>query len=259
MKDVYVPSDYVREDGGVHAERKNLPLAWAVQKQGRIIRGRFWAFFPTETQTTVSGILNAPWKTNEDRQNLLPGPFNEEFIEKAAELVVDNLPQLWSAEEPARHLDLLPSRDSYNWADKLLGERVFALCDGRPVVPNQDGTPTVGAKLNLHPEGLSTKVLAMWASYDGRPRDWVHQDAETVNRRARVERLIPRHNLASHAAWLEALVADRTRGRVRCGGEGCAPGDRRGPTLGGQGGPPRPDRAHRPRDPRGSRERADRR
>jgi len=54
-----VPSEYVREDGGVHAERRDLPLSWAVQKQGRIVRGKFWAFFPTETQTTVSGILNA--------------------------------------------------------------------------------------------------------------------------------------------------------------------------------------------------------
>ena len=208
--DKYVPSDYVREDGGVHAERKDLPLAWAVQKQGRIVRGRFWAFFPTETQTTMSGILNAPWKTNEDRQNLLPGPFNEEFIEKAAELVVANIPGLWSAAEPARHLDLLPSRDSYNWADKLLGERVFDLCANQPIVPDQDGQPTAGSGLNLHPEGISTKAMAMWATYDGRPRDWVHHEAETVNRRARVERLIPEKNLARHIDWLQALVADGT-------------------------------------------------
>jgi superfamily II DNA or RNA helicase len=206
----YVPSEHVREDGGVHAERKNLPLAWAVQRSGRIVRGRFWAFFPTETQTTVSGILNAPWKTNEDRQNLLPGPFNEEFIDKAAELVVANILRLWSESEPARHLDLLPSRDSYNWADKLLGERVFALCAGKPIVPDQDGIATIGEKLHLHPEGISPKAMAMWASYDGRPRDWVHAEAETANRRARVERLIPEKNLARHIDWLEALVLDHT-------------------------------------------------
>jgi hypothetical protein len=85
----YRPSEAVREDAGTLAERGELPLVWAVQPEAKIARGRFWAFFPTETITTLSGILNAPWKTNEDRQNLLPGAFNEEFIDHAARLVVD--------------------------------------------------------------------------------------------------------------------------------------------------------------------------
>jgi superfamily II DNA or RNA helicase len=206
----YVPSDFVKEDGGVHAERKDLPLSWAVQPRGRIGRGRFWAFFPTETITTLSGILNAPWKTNEDRQNLLPGPFNREFIEKAAELVVNHLPTLVTPREPARHLDLLPSRDSYNWADELLGETVFAMLADRPVVPDQDGAPRKGGELSLHPEGLSPRALELWADYEGRPRTWVHRDAETTNRRPRVERLVPTKNHRTHGEWLEALAADRT-------------------------------------------------
>ena len=112
---------------------------WAVQRTAKIARGRFWAFFPTEMITTLSGILNAPWKTNEDRQNLLPGSFNEEFIERAAELVVEHLIDLADPDDPARHLDLLPSRDSYNFADALLGQRVFDLAADRPCVPDQSG------------------------------------------------------------------------------------------------------------------------
>ena len=46
--------------------------------------------------TTLSGIVNAPWKTNEDRQNLLRGPFNDALLEAAAELVVA---ELWKLSE----------------------------------------------------------------------------------------------------------------------------------------------------------------
>lgn len=62
--------------------RPELPLLWAVPRDRKRVRGRFWAFFPTETETTLSGILNAPWKTNADRQNLLDGPFNRAVLEQ---------------------------------------------------------------------------------------------------------------------------------------------------------------------------------
>ena len=56
-------------------------------------RGRFWSFFPTKYEMTLSGILNGAWKTNEDRQNLLDSsPFNVEMIRVAANLVVASLP-----------------------------------------------------------------------------------------------------------------------------------------------------------------------
>lgn len=202
------PSPAVVQDGGVLAERDNLPLVWAVERQGRVGRGRFWSFFPTETITTVSGILNAPWKTNEDRQNLLPGPFNEEFIREAARLVVDHLHQLAVRSDPARHIDLLPSRDSYNFADKLLGEEVFKLAKARAIVPDQDGDPRVPREVRVHPAGTSQKALALWASYPGRPKDWCHPDVETTNRRPRIEQLVPSANIATADEWLEALAED---------------------------------------------------
>ena len=51
----------------VHA-RENIPLIWAVPiDAARDTAGRFFAFFPTATETRTLGILNAPWKLNSDR------------------------------------------------------------------------------------------------------------------------------------------------------------------------------------------------
>ena len=43
---------------------------------------------------------SAPWKTNEDRQSLLQGPYNDELIEAAAGMIAEMLPQLSTADRP---------------------------------------------------------------------------------------------------------------------------------------------------------------
>ena len=83
-------------------------VSWAAPIDRLNDPGRFWAFFPTMTTSLLAGILNAPWKTNEDRQNLLPGVYNDELIDAAAAMVAKALPRLSSPEDPARHLDALP-------------------------------------------------------------------------------------------------------------------------------------------------------
>ena len=58
-------TDAMRKDAGALHGRKDIeevPLIWAVPL---ILRGwhrKFWAFFPTDTRSRVSGIINAPWK-----------------------------------------------------------------------------------------------------------------------------------------------------------------------------------------------------
>ena len=112
---VHRPSDAARADAGELSAREELPLIWAVPLGGRNRRGSFWAFFPTEYRTSLSGILNAPWKTNEDRQNLLPGVFNNELIEASARLVVSSLPELVDPADPASFLELSrPTRVTRN-------------------------------------------------------------------------------------------------------------------------------------------------
>lgn len=59
--------------------REKVPVSWAAPVDRLDRPGKFWSFFPTNTASLVPGILNAPWKTNEDRQNLLAGRYNEEL------------------------------------------------------------------------------------------------------------------------------------------------------------------------------------
>ena len=88
-----------------------VPIWWAVPIDRLNDPSTFWAFFPTQTASLLAGILNAPWKTNEDRQYLLPGTYNDELIDAAADLVAKALHRLKTPEDPARHLDALPRRE----------------------------------------------------------------------------------------------------------------------------------------------------
>ena len=87
-------SDDARADRGPLDDGDEVPIWWAAPLDQLTSPCRFWAFFPTQTVSLVAGILDAPWKTNEDRQNLLSGPYNDELIEDAAEMVADELPEL---------------------------------------------------------------------------------------------------------------------------------------------------------------------
>ena len=110
FKTTHTLSSEARDDWGLNEDSDNVPISWAAPLDRLDRPGRFWAFFPTNTASLVAGILNAPWKTNEDRQNLLPGPYNNELIETAARLIADELPGLSTRNAPSCHLDALPRR-----------------------------------------------------------------------------------------------------------------------------------------------------
>jgi superfamily II DNA or RNA helicase len=206
------PSDAARADAGELADRDELPLSWAVPLDGRPARGKFWAFFPTEYQTTLSGILNAPWKTNEDRWNLLKGQFNSELHSRAAELVLSSLPDLVAEDDPGFVVDVLPARldESPNWADGELNAKIYALGASRPCVPDQRGQLVSPATLKVPPSGLPAEALNIWSAYPNRPTDWSHQSLEQRTRRTRLERLAVSATkpAATVQQWLEALVSD---------------------------------------------------
>lgn len=204
----YEPSPAAREDAGELAKRDEVPIIWAVPKRGRQHRvGTFWAFFPTVDQTTLSGIINAPWKTNEDRQNLLPGDFNRELLRELAELVVSSIRLLDDDKDPASYLDVLPGRgrEARSWADEYLTNEVYERAKTMESLPDQVGRLRLPEELSLHPEGVSEKALAEWASYEGRPVDWCHRSVETRERRPRVVRLLG-DGCANYTEWLEALA-----------------------------------------------------
>ena len=205
------PSGEALDDAGELARRETVPVVWAVPlTRGRLRRGRFWAFFPTEYETTLSGIINAPWKTNEDRQNLLRGAFNDELLRCVAELVVESIPNLVKDDDPGWYLDVLPARgrESPSWADELITEEVYKLATRCPSLPDQSGELQLPEDVYLHPEDLSQTTVDTWASHPCRPMDWCHPSVNTRDRYSRALRLIEASGREPEdvVIWLEDLV-----------------------------------------------------
>lgn len=218
FRKVVAPTDEARDNAGEISVRDRLPVDWAVPMTASSSVGQFWAFFPTTFETTLSGILNAPWKTNPDRENLLLGAFNEFLLEVAAGLVVENLERVSSVDDPARHLDRMPARgrEARVWADRQITEQVYQLAAERESLPDQRGQLDFPSRLRIHPERVSKEALDLWCSYDFRPHRWVHKSVETRERRPRAERLLEASRegneaaesaIASYREWLEALAA----------------------------------------------------
>ncbi|GGW34724.1 DEAD/DEAH box helicase [Streptomyces galilaeus] len=225
------PGPAARDDAGELHDRLILDLAWAVpalekdEKSGLYVspqargRGRFWSFFPTKYEMSLSGILNGAWKTNEDRQNLLDSSaFNEEMVKVSAALVVDSLPRLAPAEDPAAYLPLLPGRvkEAISWADEFLTRQIWERTAFRPSLPDQEGVLRVPSELRVPPrldKERSVGWLQMWHRSPGRPSDWLHPNAEADPLRSgKVEHILGAagHNRADVREWLEALVESGT-------------------------------------------------
>ncbi|MET9898438.1 DEAD/DEAH box helicase family protein [Streptomyces sp. NPDC006446] len=227
------PGPSARADAGELHDRLLLDLSWGVPalakdpESGLYVsprsrgRGKFWSFFPTKYEMSLSGILNGAWKTNEDRQNLLDSsPFNQEMIRVSAKLVIDSLPALAPAEDPAAYLPLLPGRvkEAISWADEFLTREVWARTADSPSLPDQDGVLRVPTELRIHPR-LDRDLrrlsgwLRMWNECPGRPSNWLHPSAEAdALRSGKVEHIIGAagHERTGVREWLEALVESGT-------------------------------------------------
>ncbi|MFF2097850.1 DEAD/DEAH box helicase [Streptomyces sp. NPDC058202] len=230
----YEPGPSARADAGELHDRLSLDLSWGVPaleqdvESGLYVnsrtrgRGRFWSFFPTKYEMSLSGILNGAWKTNEDRQNLLDSsPFNQEMIKVSAALVVDSLPHLAPSEDPAAYLHLLPGRvkEAISWADEFLTREIWARTATRPSLPDQDGVLRVPTELRVHPRlDKDQKRLAgwlrMWHECPGRPSNWLHPSVEAdALRSGKVEHIlnaITGYERSDVRSWLEALVDGAT-------------------------------------------------
>ena len=191
---VHVLSDEARADSRNLDDAGEVPIVWAAPLDHHM-QGEFWAFFPTLTTSLLDGILNAPWKTNEDRQNLLKGVFNDELIGAAAELVAVSIADLSSAEDPGSHLDVLPRRPAPgdNEHCNLLRDRLYGVLAGRDIVPDQCGALCQLHQLHYQPTALAVgrtfarDALAAWADFEHRPTNWLHHSALRWDRLARCE------------------------------------------------------------------------
>ncbi|WP_055478912.1 DEAD/DEAH box helicase [Sphaerimonospora mesophila] len=206
------------EAGELH-DRPEIDISWAVPvRSGRETRlGEFWAYFPTNFKTTLRGIINAPWKTSTDRQNLYDAnAFNKELIRVAAELVVDSLPLLARADDPCAYLDHVPARgrEEPQFAAAELVNTIWKVAAVRPTLPDQDGRFDIPSQVALHPADLRPEWRELWAGYTGRPKNWCHHTVEqTPHRRQSVERILREAKDVSPKSirqWLEALVQGKS-------------------------------------------------
>ena len=218
-----------RADSRALDDAISVPIWWATPLDGSNSAGHFWAFFPTSTPSLVPGILNAPWKTNEDRQNLLTGVYNDELVAAAAELIADNLHHLSTPEDPAKHLDALPRR--VRQVDRghtvSLSNELFRLLYRRPLMPDLSGHLKRSDDLRFPPEAIMRRRRGFDASLDAAldrwygsaylPEDWLHRSATSVTRWPFVERLCdPAGSLKTDRGfgtpptaisdWLQAIV-----------------------------------------------------
>lgn len=213
------PSGAVKEDGGTMADRDEVPIQWAVPigARGRS-PGEFWAFFPTLERTTLSGVLNAPWKLNEDRTRLIEGPFNAELLERIVGLVVEGLPASTADDDPGAALDLLPGREkeSRGWADSHLIAATYTALGSSSSLPDLNGEFRKPAELGFHPLGLPFAAIQLWSEAPRAPRNWVHPSAyRSDTRGSRVSRLAEVSGVAPARVvdWLEALIHSPTDAR----------------------------------------------
>lgn len=211
-------SEEARRDRRSLDDDQDVLIWWAVRSDRPSDSDRFWAYFPTSTASLVGGILNAPWKTNEDRQNLLLGPYNAELIKAAAELVADKMHELADKDDPARHLDVLPRRRESEDTEhvNLLRDRLFDCLREREIIPDQRGRLRHVSAVRYPPDDLvrdatSLEAFKLWEACPNRPTDWLHHsvlERSRRNRLAAIDHLIPDGRSSARIdAWLEALVA----------------------------------------------------
>ena len=205
-------SDDAKADSRALDDAERVKIAWAAPLDARSPLRQFWAFFPTQTSSLVAGILNAPWKTNEDRQSLLPGAYNDELIGAAAQLVADSLPNLYASEAPARHLDVLPRRAETgdNRHSIRLRMRLYASLEHAEVAPDQLGELRRLKDVRIQPSVLTpgrrveSAPLDRWRTYAHHPIDWLHHDALTSERLAVIGRIYTgRQRLESRSALVD--------------------------------------------------------
>lgn len=178
----------------IHA-RDEVPLTWAVPVAGRRDEaGRFWAFFPTKTSSYISGILNAPWKLNNDRQGLISGAWNEMLMKEAAALVVESLPSLSEPDDPARHLDSFPRRPDRGDVPAMpLLEGIWDGLESAGVIPDCNGDLRNPVDPTGHPTDKQ-QLLDLWmALADEETRaEFIHPSCLRRDRKARLQVLSDR-------------------------------------------------------------------
>ncbi|WP_150306590.1 DEAD/DEAH box helicase [Planctomonas psychrotolerans] len=221
-----VPTIADLADGGYVAARSQVELQYATQippaSADRL--GSFWAYFPTRFVTTLSGLLNAPWKLSDDRTGLLEGRFNRELLKQLPKLVAEAVQAFSGTEHAKTVLDLYPARgdERRNWADDFINDEVYARLRMVPSLPNARNDLCLPSALNWVNLSAQNEIenswLEAWAEVPEAPlHEWVHPHAYRTNERIqKVDRLKRRtwqrsdkpHSAAGIDVWLTSLMRD---------------------------------------------------
>ncbi len=178
----------------IHA-RQSVPVSWAMPIEGRREEaGRFWAFFPTHTQTYLPGILNAPWKLNSDRNAIIGGEWNAALMAEAASLISETLPDLATPDDPARPLEAFPRQMDRKDEDAApLVDSLWTRLGAAAVIPDGTGALRRAQELWRHPKDTLTLATA-WQSLAGaeQQRQVVHASCLERQRASRLNALAER-------------------------------------------------------------------
>ncbi|MBR1247495.1 DEAD/DEAH box helicase [Bradyrhizobium sp. AUGA SZCCT0169] len=160
---VEITDQAAKDDATTVHSRENVPLIWAAPISGVREAGRFFAFFPTTTETRTLGILNAPWKLNSDRTALIPGAWNAALMQSAAELIVANITKLATEADPGAVLDAFP-RELITLTEPAapLVNALWTLLANAPVLPNCDHELALPANLYRAPHD-DPELIKQWS------------------------------------------------------------------------------------------------
>lgn len=215
------PSDAALRDAGQISGREEVLMSWMVPDKLRTRRGRFWAYFPTQSQTSLSGIVNAAFKTNEDRHDLLKGVYNRELmLSTLPRLVSEHLQELVNPEDPGSVLDILPARgrEAAGWADDEINKPVTDTVARWPCLPDLDGVLRKPSDIKVPPLVVCEHPswLDIWTAIEGRPVHWLHPSVlRSSERRAKADRL--KETAGGRASSVAEWLLDLSRGgTVEC-------------------------------------------
>lgn len=227
-------------DAGTIFARDEVDVAWAVPVGGvsRRVLGTVWNYFPTEHRLSLRGIVNAAFKMNEDRVNMLENLYNKEILEKAVpRMVAGALPFLSTDTDPAAHFDVLPSREkeSRSWADRILNRPVMQAATSVPFLPDLQGILQPISLISIQPDLTDfPEIVKIWTNTVDPEQKWVHESAfSTLERASLVTRALDlaQKKRSGVTEWLEAVVKSQSLNNYETALQIAAFIDRRAPEF----------------------------
>lgn len=139
---MHKPSRGARAQAGATVTREQVKISVAIPvDKSDIPIGEFWSHFPLKDRTSASGIFNAPWSLVDDRSSMLDNQYNMEIEQQLLNLFIENLPRIFSPDDPGSILEYLPARatrqgEAASAADFRFRSKAPNLAASAALVPN---------------------------------------------------------------------------------------------------------------------------